>query len=157
MRGQMPGPQGPVLSSEEEEHDILNELTRIDQRLRSRVESKVTNEPWRQKPDSHQQDPFTQKKWHNEKDSTGFPIYNANMEYFSEICGEEVDDDSLFDPNSNFLAQPKPLPRRETADIDPEGKDSLKRRDNRTGHEKENQPLNSQFQGQSMSSSQLLK
>lgn len=30
------------------------------------------------------------------------------MEYFSEICNEEFEDDSLFDPQNNFLAPQKP-------------------------------------------------
>ena len=37
------------------------------------------------------------------------------MEYFSEIGNEEVDDDSLFDPQNNFLGQQK-TPNPDPAD-----------------------------------------
>lgn len=30
------------------------------------------------------------------------------MEYFSEICNEDIDEDSLFDPHNNFLGPSRP-------------------------------------------------
>jgi hypothetical protein len=37
------------------------------------------------------------------------------MEYFSEICNEEFEDDSLFDPQNNFLVPSKPISQVEEA------------------------------------------
>lgn len=37
------------------------------------------------------------------------------MEYFSEICNEDIDDDSLFDPRNNFLEAPNPVPQHDSA------------------------------------------
>ena len=92
----------------DEEHKLLDELTHIDQRLRSRNDSQRfhdSNKPWERNDKKEESNVF---KLHCCKDSGLKPIYSTNMEYFSEIYNEDIEEDSLFDPQNNFLAPNKP-------------------------------------------------
>jgi hypothetical protein len=88
-------------------------LTRIDRRLRSRTDTNSDHDEWKLWGQHKEPEESHDSRW-QVRGKEHVPIYNPNMEYFSEINTEDNDDDSLFDPQTNILAAPRHQPRSHT-------------------------------------------
>ena len=77
-------PQDDSLSGSSEQEDrILSQISIINRQLRAKMDSRpndVQSKEWGRRKE---EDLFTQNRGLPVKDKASFPIYNANMEYFS--------------------------------------------------------------------------
>ena len=77
-------PQDDSLSgSSEQEERILSQISNINRQLRAKMDSRTDDTQSKEWGRRKEEDLFTKNRGLQVKDKASFPIYNANMEYFS--------------------------------------------------------------------------